>query len=400
MVIVSPDSFFRKVSSEVSDPESERFGDVTPQIAQGVVSILEAAAATEFEKLIGVGCYSRNKSSRSDYRNGSRSRSVQTRVGTLVIRIPRFRSQGFVPEFLERGQRALREVDGWVASAFLSGLSRAQICRHLESLTGLQPSASVLSRVQRHLDTCAKGFKERRLTGRYEYLFLDAVWVKDIAGGRAVGVCILTAVGITPDGRKEILGFERVQRENESTWRGFLTRLKERGLCASDLALVISDEHSGLVAAVAEVLGDVAHQLCWAHRVRNAVDKISKEDRKSFIGDIREVYRANNRRAALAAWTALRGRWQMKYPRLMESIEADLRHLLAFLERPAAHRSYVRTTNPIERVFRDLRKRGYGCGAFTDPRSCDRVLFSVYTMLNGLWAERRVWDERIRSAKA
>lgn len=401
MSILAPGTFFRKVSSSVEDPEGARFGDVTPLIADGVVSILEAAAMSEIEQRIGSRRYERGNDNRTDYRNGNRSRVVQTRLGSLSIRIPRLRSQGYVPSFLIPGQRALSEVDGWVASAFLCGMSRIQICRHLERLTGLQPSISVLDRVQKRLDECAKLFKERALTERYEYLFLDAAWVKDIAGGNAVRVCILTAVGITAEGRKEILSFERTARESESTWRGFLTRLKERGLNPATLALVISDEHQGLVNAVHEVLGDVAHQLCWAHRIRNAVERIGKADRKSFVEDIRHVYRAKNRRAALAAWAALRARWHAKHPSLIESIEEDMRSLLAFFDRPPAHHSYIRTSNPIERVFRDLRKRGYGCGAFTDRKSCDRILYSVYQLLNDIWGQRSIWQERARlSARA
>lgn len=401
MSILAPVTFFRKVCGSVEDPEDARFGDVTPLVAEGVVSILESAALSEIEQRVGTRRYERDNDKRVDYRNGSRRRTVQTRLGSVSIRIPRLRCQGYVPSFLTRGQRALSEVDGWVASAFLCGMSRAQICRHLERLTGLQPSHSVLARVQTRLDNCATTFKQRGLTGRYEYLFLDAVWVKDIAGGHAVTVCVLTAVGITFDGRKEILGFERVARESESAWRGFLTRLKERGLNPSDLALVISDEHSGLVKAVPEVLGDVAHQLCWAHRIRNAVDKIGKTDRKAFVEDIRQVYRAQSRRAALSAWAALRARWHPKHPSVIESIEEDMRSLLAFLDRPVAHHSYIRTSNPIERVFRDLRKRGYGCGAFTDRRSCDRVLYSVYQLLNDIWSQKSIWQERSRiSARA
>jgi len=309
------------------------------------------------------------------------------------------RNQGFVPSFLTPGCRALSAVEEWVATGYLCGLSRTEICRFLERLTGLQPGPSVLARVEQRLDASAKSFKVRPLSAVYEYLFLDAAWVKDIVGKGAVRVCILTAVGITPDGRKEILGFERVIRENESSWRGFLGRLKDRGLNVSELALVISDEHRGLVNAVAEVLGDVAHQLCWAHRVRNVVDKVSKIDRKRIVEDLRQIYRAARKSEAVAAWSAFSNRWVGVYPSVVQSIQQDLRYLLAFLDRPRLHHAYVRTSNPIERVFRDLRKRGYGCGAFADRKSCDRVLYSVYQLLNDLWADKSLWLERQKIVK-
>jgi len=197
-------------------------------------------------KRTGVRLHERAET-RRDYRNGYRFRKVQMSYQVLEIRIPRLRESGYVPSFLEPNHRAIRQVEEWTGKAFLSGLSRCEVIRLLESTTGCRPSDDLLRRVQNELDAQVKAFRERQLTKRYEYLFLDAAWAKDIVGLNATGICIMTAVGVTYSGEKEILGFERTAAENESGWRGFLSRLVERGLRPSDLALIVSDEHNPFV---------------------------------------------------------------------------------------------------------------------------------------------------------
>lgn len=215
----------------LDDLEGSRYGDLGVAVAGGIKSLLEGMAVSELERRIGFKLYERSDGSADRvYRNGWRERQVQLPFVTLTIKIPRLRAGGFVPSFLEPGHRAIADVEKWVARGFICGLSRAEICRYMEATCGLRPSEGVLARVQEQLDARAKAFKERPLPDEYEYLFLDAAWVKDIVGPSAVRVCVLTAVGITTQGEKQLLGFERVPQETQSRWRGFLTRLKERGL--------------------------------------------------------------------------------------------------------------------------------------------------------------------------
>ena len=212
-------------------------------------------------------------------------------------------------------------------------------------------------------------------------------------------ICVLTALGVTEDGEKRLLGFERSQRENESAWRGFLTRLKDRGLDPSRLRLVISDEHKGLASAVAEVLGDAPHQLCWAHRVRNIFKVIAKADRRATLEGLKAIYAAAHRTAAQAAFKAWKLRWLEKYPSVVQSLEEDLGQLLCHLEMPELHRKYLRTTNPIERVFLELRRRRFGCGAFTNRAQWERVVFGVFLWLNRKWNGRDIWLGRARELR-
>lgn len=182
-------------------------------------------------------------------------------------------------------------------------------------------------------------------------MFLDAAWVKDIVGINAGRICILTAVGITEEGVKEILGFERAQRESESSWRGFLSRLVSRGLDPRMLRLVVSDEHKGILPAISEILGDVAYQLCWAHRVRNILKGAEKKDRHELLEGLRRIYKAAHKTEAKKGFKIWRARWREKYPQLVANTEEDLGYLLSYYDCPQQHRKYLRTTNPIEREF-------------------------------------------------
>jgi transposase-like protein len=360
--------------------------------------LLESLAESEVERRIGARLYERGEG-RTDYRNGHRTREAQLAYQVIEIRIPCLRGQGYVPSFLEPGHRAITQVESWVDKALMAGLSRAEVIRLMESTTGCRPSDGLLKRVQCELDGRVKVFRERALWGRYQYLFLDAAWAKDIVGLRATRICIMTAIGVTHSGKKEILGFERTPTENESAWRGFLSRLVGRGLKPSDLDLVISDEHCGLLNAAHEVLGDVPHQLCWAHRCRNVRKAVSAGDRKEVIAGIRLVYRAENLGAAKDALRRWCNRWQRQYTGLVASVEEDAGKLLAFYACPELHWEYVRTSNPIERAFRELRRQQYGCGAFANRDACNRAVYRVFVWLNERWADNDIWQPRKRRKK-
>lgn len=398
MTSITLKEVLRQTRELVSDPEDRLYGDLDSAMADAITSLFERLALSEVEKRSGVRIYERSDT-RTDYRNGYRKRDVQTAFKTVTIKIPRLRGQGYVPSFLEPGHRAIAQVEDWVSKAFLVGLHRADIIRFMEQITQFRPSDKLIKRVQEDLDKQCKAFKERQLQGKYEYLFLDAAWVKDIVGANASRVCILTAVGITESGEKEILGFERSPRESESYWRGFLTRLKERGVDPGRLRLVISDEHKGIMGAVGEVFGDVPHQLCWAHRVRNILKATHKIDRHELVDGLRAIYKAAHKEAAKAAFRAFRARWTGKYPPVVACLAEDLGYLLCMYDEPELRRKYLRTTNPIERVFLELRRRRFGCGAFANRQQSERIVFGVFLWQNDIWKGKDIWQARARKAK-
>lgn len=388
-----------KAVCRISDSENLIYGELDSAMAGLTKLLLEAMAESEVEKRSGVRLHERSEA-RCDHRNGYRHRKVQMSYQVVEIRVPRLRGQGFVPSFLEPNHRAISEVEGWVGKAFLSGLSRCEVIRLLESTTDCRPSDNLLRRVQLELDKQVKAFRERPLVGRYQYLFLDAAWAKDIVGMTATRICIMTAVGVTSSGEKEILGFERTPTENESSWKGFLNRLVRRGMNPADLSLVISDEHNGLLNAAAEVLGDVPHQLCWAHRMRNVRKTVCAADRKEVAAGLRLVYDAKHLHGAKDSFRLWEHRWADKYPGVVSGVQKDLGYLLAFYDCDELHWEYLRTSNPIERVFRELRRQQFGCGAFANRDACYRAVFRVFNWLNELWKGKDIWEPRSRKKRS
>jgi putative transposase len=388
----------RQARQTVWDPENGGWGDLNCHFADAACRLLEAMAVSEVEYRVGAKLYERGEG-RQNQRNGWRERPVQTSFATVRIRIPRLREGGFVPQFLDPRHRAIKATEGFVERALMCGVSRAEIVRLMTIATGCRPSEGLLRSVQEELDKRTDTFRARSLTDQYIYVFLDAAWAKDLVGGHARRICVLTAVGVTAGGRKEVLGFERANQECTSSWSRFLNSLLTRGLDRAALQMVVSDEHEGLLRAVEETLGDVPHQLCWAHRCRNIMDSVAKTDRAEVMQSLRPLYMAEHRRGAQEAFRALKQKWAIRYPRVVVNLEEDLGYLLAFYDVPALHREYVRTTNPIERLFVELRRARFACGAFANRKACDRTVANVYLRLNEIWKERNLWLERERRNK-
>ena len=407
MVSVTLGQAFGQAASRAFDGEDVYFDDLDAVTAQMLRVVLESAALSEVEQRLGRGACKRRdlgegSGHAADYRNGYRARLVHTSWTTITIRVPRLRLSGYVPSFLRGRHRAVGSVAKWVYHALLSGVSRSELTRLMERLTGLRPSEKLLAEVQAELDREVLTFKHRRLEDRYVYVFLDAAWTKDLIGRSTGRVCVLTAMGVSAQGKKELLGFERVRQESASSWRGFLGRLVGRGLDPNALALVISDEHKGLLEAVPEVLGDVPHQLCWAHRVRNireAVLAANRADWPDVLQGLRDIYRAPSMKAASESFERFLSDWQERHPAVANALREDMRYLLPFQRMPSEHHRYIRTTNPLERVFREVRRWRRGCGAFADPAACDRVFFKVCRLLNERWATRDIWFERAQARK-
>ena len=395
MLSLSLKELFRQGRQVVWDSQNTGWGDLDSLMADAVCSLFENMAISEVEHRVGAKLYERG-SLRQNYRNGTRERTVQTSFATIRIKIPRLREGGFIPMFLEPRRRAVDVTERFVGQAFMCGVSRAEIIRLMQSTTGCRPSDGLLRNVQSELDKLAGDFRTRQLLGRYEYLFLDAAYAKDLVGGKSRSICIMTAVGVTENGCKEVLGFERVVKESEAGWSRFLKGLVARGLDISAIHLVISDEHRGILRAVEEVLGDVPHQLCWAHRIRNISDALKKSDRPEVMKYLRPIYTAKHRKEAMEAFRNFKHIQASTYPNVVANMEEDLRYLFAFYDAPELHREYVRTSNPVERVFVELRRARFACGAFANRQSCDRVVAGVYQRLNDIWQDKDLWANRER----
>lgn len=389
-MIVSLERMFEQLESWGQDQEDSRFSDLSDLVVNSLKWVLEESFEWEASHRIGCDVYERS-CARSDYRNGYRYRDILTRFGRLSdVKVPRLRGCGFVPCILSPGRLALPDVEELVAKCLLCGASRREVTEMLTYVLGYPPSGSLIARVERSLDESATEFKTRKLTKRYRYLFLDGIWVTLKDGKNGKKRVVLVALAVDETGCKEVIGYTRSQKESGAAWSRLLSQLVERGLDYENLDLVISDDAASIAKAIDDVFGDIPHQLCWAHRMCNIFKSVAQCDRKGCIKDARKIYLAESRPAAVTAFSEWKMIWGQKYPSIAKGMEEDLGKLLAFFSTPKSYWQYLRTSNPIERLNRDIRARSFGWAGFQNRESCDRLLYGVFWQANNRWKEKPI----------
>jgi putative transposase len=354
-----------------------------------VKALVEKALEGERDRYLNLGYYEHSPEFRLDYRNGYYLRNFATRLGLLeALKIPRTR-QGFRTQILPRYQRHQDAVHDLVRQAFLRGISTRQVGEVLQPVLGEAYSAQTVSNLTRELDQDVQKFHRRALADEYLYLFLDGVVLKvrDAAGKMRRRV-VLVACGIHRTGRRELIAYQfAFNGESEAAWTGFLQDLYLRGLEGKHLRLIVLDGGKGLRAALPLVFPAVPVQLCWAHKMRNIADKVPRRE-GSCVAEASAIYRAPNRRKAEQAFRQWKIAWQERRPKAVECVERDLDVLLNFFAAPEAHWKKVRTTNVIERAFREVRRRTRPMSSFTNLASCDRIVFGVVSHLNRSWERK------------
>ncbi len=360
------------------------------QVRGEVKWLVEQALEAERTDWLGVGRYVRDEEGRRDYRNGYYRRDLGTRLGLLRgLRVPRTR-RGCRSQLLPRYQRRQESVHDLVREAFLRGVSTRQVGEVLEPILGEAYSAQTVSRIARGLDGAVERFHRRRLADHYVYLFLDGVVLKvRDSAGKVRRRVVLVAYGITAGGQREVIDYRLAQGESEAAWTAFLQDLFLRGLQGRCLRLVITDGSTGLRAALALVYPQARMQLCWAHKLRNIADKVPKKE-GSCVREASGIYLASSRGEAERAFRRWAQRWRASRPRPVASVERHLEELLSFFAMPESHWIKVRTTNIIERSFREVRRRTRPMSSFTNPASCDRIVFGVISHLNRSWERKPI----------
>jgi len=317
-----------------------------------------------------------------DRRNGSYSRHLLTALGDIELCVPRTRrfSAGVV---LRAYARREAEIDRMILACFVLGLSTRKVGEALLPLLGQRISASTVSAVAKVLDAAVASFHARLVTGRYRQLMLDGVVLARRTGAGAIRRPVLVALGIRPDGKKEIIDFHLAASESAAEWEAFLTGLFRRGLTGEGVEMICVDGGAGLLAALPTVYPGLAVQRCWAHKIRNVLNKVRKADQPAVKGDLHRVMNAPDLRRARAAARRFADRWQCDFPKAVACLRNDLDELLACWRYPTlAERRRVRTTNAIERRFREVRRRTRPMGVFSDRTSMDRILFAVFIREN------------------
>lgn len=318
----------------------------------------------------------------ADRRNGYYRRHLLTELGDIELNVPRTRRYSPV-EVLRAYARRTPEIDRVILAGFVLGLSTRKVGEALLALLGRPVSAATVSQVAKTLDSAVAAFHRRPLKNRYKVLMLDGVVLARKTGAGALKRPVLVALGLRPDGKKEIIDFRLAGSESAAQWEQFLTDLYRRGLTGEGLDMICVDGGSGLLAALPIALPNIPVQRCWAHKIRNVLDKVRKADQPKLKRALHKIMNAANAAAARSAARRFAERFEERYSAAVACLRNDLDELLTcFRYKSLAERRAVRTTNAIERRFREVRRRTRPMGTFQDKTSMDRILFAVFTHEN------------------
>jgi putative transposase len=381
----------RKVNLWSLLPAPEEFLDDIQRASLKVVKAsLEAALEARRDVLVGASPHER-AGGRVDYRNGYYLRqSFQTAIGRIErMRIPRCRKRSLVQDLAEQLKRTRGAFEAKVVEMFLKGLSVRNIGPVLDGLLGLPISPGQVSRLARQWDRHVEAFHQRPLEDRYVYLFFDGIHLKRRSMPRLFrGLSerkrkvVLVAYGIAAKGVKELIGYRLENSEGEAGWRRLLGSLYRRGLTGQAVQLIVTDGGKGLLGALDDFYPESGRQRCWFHKMGNVLTKLRRAHRERCLKGLRRVYRAASRRAAEKAYQAWARRWVDKEPAAVRCVERDLEQLLAFFEMPKRHWRMLRTTNAIERCFREVRRRTRSVGCFVNDQSLERMIYGLFRFMN------------------
>jgi transposase-like protein len=346
--------------------------------------LIEEALEAERTELLLCQSYERTDT-RTYYRHGYWTRHLLLKDGRLAIRMPRIRGCGYESAVVRRYQRRTDDVDASLLRIFLYGASTRLTGQALRPLVGEAVSAQTVSNIAKSLDGAVRSYHRRRLEDKYLYLFLDGIVLKTRSGFGAKKKAVLTAYGIRLDGKRELIDFLVTKHESEKNWEGFLNDLYRRGLTGDALGLVATDGNRGLENAVDTVYPHVKRQRCWAHKLRNVSDKLRKRDQEQCIKEARSMYSANNRTEAIHEYRSWAKKWRPIAPDAVKCLERDLEELLNFYSCPKAMWKKLRTTNVIERAFREVRRRTRPMTCFNNSQSIERIVYAVLNHLNSQW---------------
>jgi transposase-like protein len=362
-------------------------GDLTGAAREHLRWLLERSMETELGQRLGAERYVRSMA-RSDWRNGYRKRDLTTELGLLRgIRVPRSRQGGYAPSVFGRYSRRQPLVNAAIMEMFIAGVATRRVGEILEALLGDCPSASTVSRVTQELDERVRAFHHRALEDCWRFLMLDGVTMAVKGAGGLRKRLVLVAYVVDGKGRRQLLDFRLAQGESEAEWTAFLESLYRRGLEGQQLRLVVTDGGGGARAAAKAIYGDVPQQRCWVHKLRNVAGKVRRKDQPEVLQGARAIYLADTKRQARQAFRSWEKRWEPAYAEAVACLRKDLDALLCCFDYPKALRPKIRTTNPIERAFREVRRRTRPMSAFTNDRSCERIIYALIAHLNSQWSQ-------------
>ena len=362
-----------------ADPDVDFLREALRVLTQ---ELLEA----EVEAHLGAGRYERT-SERSGQRNGYRERTWDTRVGSIGLRVPRVRDSSYFPTLLEPRTRAERALVAAIQEAYVQGVSTRRVDALVQALGMAGISKSQVSRLCQELDGVVAQFRGRRLEGLYPYLWLDATFVKARLDGKVVSVAVVIAVGVRASGEREVLGFDVGPSEDGAFWHGFLRSLVARGLAGVQLA--VSDAHLGLKAAIAAVLGGAGWQRCRVHFVRNALALVPKGMQAMVATTIRTAFAQPDAATTREQWRRVADGFRGRFPRLAELMDQAEADVLAYLAFPPEHWRQIWSTNPLERLNKEVKRRADVVGIFPNDAAVIRLVGAILGEQHDEWQAGR-----------
>jgi len=351
-------------------------------LREGIIVLLQLLMEAEVSERIGAERYERSDSRRA-YRNGYRERTWETRVGEIPLQIPKLRSGSYFPNFLEPRRPAEKALLAVIQSAYVAGVSTRKVDDLVQSLglTGIDKSK--VSRICKELDEAVAAFRNRPLEVAYPYLWLDALYLKVRQNHRIVNMAVVLAIGVRKTGEREILAIDIGASEEEAFWTSFLRSLVGRGL--TGVQLVISDSHEGLKSAMAKVLTGTAWQRCRVHFMRNVLAHIPKGDKSMVAAALRTIFAQHSQEAAreqLAEVVRVMGE---RWPKAAEVLAAGEDDVLVYMTFPPEHWTRIYSTNPLERLNREVKRRTNVVGIFPDADAVLRLVGSVLIEIHEEW---------------
>jgi transposase-like protein len=353
-------------------------GDFLRAVAEAVLQLLMEA---DVEGLVGAGRHERSPE-RLNYRNGYRERTLDTRLGSLQLRVPKLRQGSYFPPFLEPRKVSERALVAVIQEAWIGGVSTRRVDELVQAMGLAGISKSTVSKLCKGIDERVGAFLERPLEGERPYLWLDATYLKVRDGGRIVSVAAIIAVAVDTEGRREIVGLGLGPSEAETFWSAFLKGLVRRGL--RGVKLVVSDAHEGLKHAIAKVLG-AAWQRCRVHWMRNALAHVPKGQQTVVAAALRQAFLQADQAAARQAWRQVADQLRPRWPKLAALMDESEPDVLAYMGFPVQHRTKLHSTNPLERLNKEVKRRADVVGIFPGEPSITRLIGAVLLEANDEW---------------
>lgn len=373
------------VPAELMEQVQEQGLEILPELIRIVIN---AAMQAERSEYLQAEPYQQTPE-RTGYANGFKPKTVRTRVGKITFAVPQVREGGFYPQALEKGLRSERALTLALAEMYVQGVSTRKVKAITEQLCGININSSAVSQAASQLDTELTQWRERPL-GEYLFLFLDAYYEQVREDGQVRDLAVLVAVGVNPAGKREILGVSVALSEHEVHWRAFLENLKRRGL--GGVQLIISDDHAGLRAARLAVFGGIPWQRCQFHLQQNAQAYVPRKDMLTEVAaDIRTIFDAPDRSTAETYLAKAVEKYSKSASRLSEWLAANIPEGLTVFAFPVSVRRLLRTTNGVERLHREVRRRARVVSIFPNPASCLRLVSAILAEISEEWLTGRTY---------